>query len=75
MVYISSTIKDRFNLYKALKLIRAAASVEKTIINYTENVQASVIQTYDEYVPIMVDIFSKCYDAAYCGDWMKKNIY
>jgi hypothetical protein len=30
--YIFQTFKDKFNLYKAVKLIRAAAIVDKTVI-------------------------------------------
>jgi len=61
--YISSTILNRYNLYKAIRLLKVIATAEGAIVREKEKGLALVLYTYDDYVPVIEGIISKCYDA------------
>lgn len=47
MIYISENLKDKFHLYRALKLIRSAAVTGTQVIRDRENVLAVILLTYE----------------------------
>lgn len=61
LVYISENIKDKFHLYKAIKLIRSGATGGNQAVRDRENNFAVILLAYEEYAPIISDIFEKCY--------------
>lgn len=46
-IYISENIKDKFHLYRALKLIRSAAAAGSQVIRDRENTLAIILLTYE----------------------------
>ena len=46
MHYIESTLDDKYNLYKAIKLLRTIAGSQRTLIHDKEHSLALVVFTY-----------------------------
>ena len=59
--YIFSTFKDKFSLYRAIKLIRLVSKVDKSTIRDKEPILSKIIETYEEYIPTISDICNKSY--------------
>ena len=66
MHYIESTLDDKYNLYKAIKLLRTIAWSQRTLIHDKEHALALVVFTYEDYIPVIETICSKCYDIEHC---------
>ena len=64
--YVPATLRDKFNLYKAIKLLRTVTAVDKTVVREREGILARIIELYEEYVPTVSDISAKCYEGDYC---------
>ena len=63
--YITQTLDNKFNLYKAIKLLKVVSSAENTLIREKEKSLALVIYTYEDYIPVIEGIMGKCYDSEY----------
>jgi hypothetical protein len=66
--FIVSSLKDKLNLYKAIKLLKTIASADKSILKEKEKVIATVIVAYEDYIPILADLCLRCYDGGYAGE-------
>lgn len=60
--YFPKNLKDKFNLYKGIKLVKAI-SIDKTLVREREKTLAIIIYTYENYIPVISEISSKCYDS------------
>lgn len=60
--YISSTIEDKLHLYKSIKLLKVIANAERSILKDKEKPFALIIYAYEDYIPVIEEICSKCYD-------------
>lgn len=55
-------MEDKYNLYKAVKLIKIIAKTEKTVLREREKALALVVFTYEDYATVVEDICAKCFD-------------
>lgn len=52
--YLSKVVhNDKYNLYKAIKLIKIIVQAERTILREREKYLALVLYTYQQYIPII----------------------
>lgn len=73
--FIISSLKDKLNLYKTIKLLKTVAAADKGILREKERVIAAVIVAHEDYIPILADLCLKCYDGAYAGEIASREIY
>lgn len=76
--YITQTLDNKFNLYKAIKLLKVVSSAENSLIREKEKSLALVIYTYEDYIPVIEGIMGKCYDSDYsenvCRNKLDMNV-
>ena len=65
--YVPAVMKELLLLYKCIKLVKVISNAERSILRDREKVLAAVVFNYDDYVPIVSDVCSKCYDGHYCS--------
>lgn len=65
--YIPVVMKELLLLYKSIKIVKVISNAERSILRDREKVLAAVVFNYDDYIPIVSDICTKCYDGQYCS--------
>ena len=73
--HISNTLDNKYNLYKSIKLLKALSNAERTLLRDREKSLALIVYTYDDYIPVIEEICSKCYDQEYCQQIDAKKRY
>lgn len=63
--HIGNTLGNKYNLYKSIKLLKVVSNAERTILREKEKALALIIYTYEDYIPVIEEICSKCYDQEY----------
>jgi hypothetical protein len=64
--HIAKTLEDKYNLYKSIKLLKVVSAAERTLLREREKALALIIYTYEDYIPVLEEICSRCYDHEYC---------
>ena len=72
--YINTILKqgDRLTLYRSLKLCKYLSNVDKNFLRSREQCLSDVILVYEQYVPVIQEILSHCFERSYCQEIYSK---